>query len=165
MILTLQLAASRLCAALMLGLLAVSGFVAAPVLFAHAGDHQLAGMLAGQIFHLSNLGLLLLAIANAAFWQRLRASGIAIHRSHWLLLTIIALLIATNEWGVAPQMAAIKATAPLGVDALAINDPLRHRFGMLHGISELLHLTAVLASAWLVAIGVERKPWPSEQPA
>jgi len=158
MILALQLAASRLCAALMLGLLVVSGFVVAPVLFAHAGDRQLAGMLTGQIFHLSNLGLLLLATANGAFWLRLRSSGIAIGRSHWLLLAILVLLIAINEWGIAPQMAAIKAASPHGIDTLAIHDPLRSRFGMLHGISEILHLLAMVASAWLVAMGVERKP-------
>jgi len=155
---TLQVAATRLCTALMLGLLVVSGFVAAPVLFAHAGSRQLAGMLAGDIFHIANLGVLLLSIACAGFWWRLRGGEITIQRQHWIMLTLLVLSIATNTWGISPIMEGIKATATHGINALAKSDPLRHRFGMLHGISEMLHLLATLAAAWLVAIGMERKP-------
>ncbi|MDQ6950616.1 MAG: DUF4149 domain-containing protein [Mariprofundales bacterium] len=152
----LQLAATRLCTALILGLLVVSGFVAAPVLFFYAGDRMLAGMLAGHIFHIANLGVILLAVASAGFWFQLRARGFAVQRLHWCLLAIIALSIAINAWGISPQMEIIKAAATQGIDALAANNPLRTRFGMLHGISELLHLLAAVASTWLVAIGLER---------
>ena len=149
----LQRAACRLCLALMLGLLVVSGYVVAPQLFAHASSRMVAGALAGHIFHLANSALLLLALACAAFWLRLQSAGAAIGRLRWLLLAAVAVLVAVNEWGLAPQMEAVKALMPHGYDALAADDPLRARFGMLHGISAMLHLLASLLAAVLVAMG------------
>jgi len=153
---TLQLAACRIALALMLGLLVVSGFVVAPQLFAHAGSRMEAGMLAGHIFHLANVALLLLALAVVAFWLRLQSAGCVVGRWRWGLLVAVAMLVAVNQWGVAPQMEALKALMPAGYDALVADDPLRLRFGMLHGISSILHFVASLLAVVLVGLGVAR---------
>ncbi len=150
----MAVAACRLALALMLGLLVVPGFVVAPQLFAHAASRGVAGMLAGHIFHFANTAILLLALACAAFWLRLRAMKLEIGRWRWALLGLLVLLVAVNQWGLAPQMAALKQMMPHGYDALATDDPLRVRFGMLHGVSSILHLLASLAAAGLVALGV-----------
>jgi len=151
-----QLAASRVCLALILGLLVVSGYVVAPQLFAHASSRMVAGALAGHIFHLANMALLLLALACAAFWLRLQSAGEVIGRVRWGLLAAVALLVAANQWGIAPQMEVLKTLMPQGFDALTSDDPLRIRFGMLHGISAILHLLASLVAVCLVGIGVEK---------
>lgn len=148
--------AVRVCVALMAGLLVVTGFLAAPVLFKFAATRHEAGMLAGHMFHLANLGVLLLAAAVASFWMRMRREA-AIGRWRWVLLALIALPVAVNEFGLAPMMADIKQQ--LGpIDQAAADDPLRVRFGMLHGISSALHLAASLAALGLVAPGAPRKP-------
>ncbi|RMH50074.1 MAG: DUF4149 domain-containing protein [Zetaproteobacteria bacterium] len=152
--LCLAAAGCRLALALMLGLLVVPGFVAAPLLFAHAPSRMEAGMLAGALFHAANQALLLLAAAVAAFWLRLRAAGWPIGRLRWLALLLIVLAVALNLWGLAPAMEALKQAMPHGYDALAPDDPLRRRFALLHGISSSIHLVASLAAALLVALGV-----------
>ncbi|MDQ6964988.1 MAG: DUF4149 domain-containing protein [Mariprofundales bacterium] len=149
----LQLAACRICLALMLGLLVVSGYVVAPQLFAHSSSRMVAGALAGHVFQLANSALLLLALACATFWMRLRSSAVVIGRLRWSLLGAVALLVAINQWGVSPQMEALKELMPQGYDALSATDPLRHRFATLHGISAVIHLIASLLTVTLVGIG------------
>ncbi len=145
----LRAGAGRLALALMLGLLVVPGFLAAPVLFAHLPTRAQAGEIAGVLFHIANRGELLLALAVALFWRG-RAAG----RWRWWPLLLLALLVGVNEFALSPMMADIKAE--MGpIDAVPPDAPLRRRFGMLHGVSEALHLAATLAAAWLAALG-----WP-----
>ena len=119
----------------------------APVLFAHAGSSHLAGMLAGHVFHIGNIAILLLLLAVAGFWWRMGAGRLA-----WLLLFAIAVLVGVNEFGITPVIYHLKAT--LGpIDALPHGDPGRARFGMWHGISELLYMLAGLMAVLLVARG------------
>ncbi len=135
----------------MLGLLVVPGFLAAPVLFAHLPTRAQAGEIAGVLFHIANRGELLLALAVALFW-RSRQAG----KARWWPLLTLALLVAVNEFALAPMMAEIKGR--MGpIDTVPAGSPLRHRFGMLHGVSEALHLAATLCAAWLAARG-----WPRE---
>jgi len=108
------------------------------------------------VFHLANIALLLLALACATFWLRLQSAGITVGRLRWGLLAAVALLVAGNQWGVSPQMETVKALMPQGYDALASDDPLRLRFGMLHGISAILHLLASLLAVALVGLGGEK---------
>lgn len=138
----------RLCLALMLGLLVVSGYLVAPLLFKFAGSQQLAGMLAGHIFHSANLGILFLAAATAAFWLRMESQG----KWRWGLLLALVVLVAVNEFALTPKMAALKA-AMGPIDLLPKDHPQRAEFGMWHGISAVLHLAASLAAVWLVALG------------
>ena len=143
----------RLCLALILALLVVPGFVVAPILFAKAGSIYLAGMLAGDIFHVANRTIVILVLAVATFWWRQGGAG----RSSWLLLGLVLLLVVVNEWGITPVIEALKAQIGHGFDTLAKGDPLRVRFGTWHGISAVLHLITTLAAAWLVAAGGDRR--------
>jgi len=147
-----RVGAVRLCLALMLGLLAVSGYVVAPVLFARAGSHALAGMLAGQIFHIANIGIVFLAASVTVFWLRMARSGMKIGRLRWLLLLAVAVLVAINEFGITPVIVDLKAQ--MGpIDQVPHDDPVRKLFGMWHGVSAVLHLLATLLAVVLVGLG------------
>ncbi|RMH62439.1 MAG: DUF4149 domain-containing protein [Zetaproteobacteria bacterium] len=144
----LRAGAVRLSLALMFGLLVVSGYVVAPQLFAHAGNRMLAGMLAGHVFHVANIGVMLLGVAVLLFWLRGGAG-----RLSWLLLIVALVLVALNEFVVAPEIQSLKAMAPDGIDALPKEGALHKQFALWHGISAMLHLLASLAMAVLVALG------------
>ncbi|PCI42776.1 MAG: hypothetical protein COB41_08810 [Proteobacteria bacterium] len=144
----LRMGAIRLCLAMMLGLLMVSGYVVTPILFAKAESSMQAGMLAGHIFHMVNIGVLFLAAAVASFWMRSHTAG----RLNWVLLLLIVLLISINEFGISPLIQGIKDSVD-AIDALAKDDPQRVQFGMYHGVSAVCHLLASLMAALLVALG------------
>ena len=130
--------------ALILGLLVVPGYVVAPVLFAEAESSQVAGMLAGQVFHVANLFVLVLAAAVAIVWWRRRTP-----RSLWILLGALALIIIVNEFAIAPHMAALKEQAG-DIMSLPGEHPLRSSFGIWHGVSSALHLVATLTAGALM---------------
>jgi len=144
----IRMGAIRLCLTMMLGLLVVSGYVVTPILFTKADSSMQAGMLAGHIFHIVNIGVLFLAVAVASFWMRSHAAG----RLNWILLLLIILLISINEFGISPLIQSIKDSSG-AIDALAKDDPQRMQFGMYHGISAVCHLLASLMAALLVALG------------
>jgi len=148
----IRMGSLRLCLALMFGLLVVSGYVVAPVLFAEAGSRMLAGHLAGSVFHLANRGFLFLAAAVIVFWLRMGRDGALAGRLRWALLLVAAALIAGNAFAVAPVIADLKAQMGV-IDELAADDPQRHAFGLWHGVSAIVHLLATLATALLVALG------------
>ncbi|MDQ6970754.1 MAG: DUF4149 domain-containing protein [Mariprofundus sp.] len=168
----IRIGAVRLCLALMLGLLVVSGYVVAPVLFANAGSSTLAGALAGDVFHVANRGIIFLAVAVMVFWFRMRKSGLEIGRLRWILLLLVTALIAGNEFAIAPIIAELKSHIA-SFDALAADDPQRQLFGVWHGVSAIIHLLASICAAVLVALGATRpvqyeeleKPTEPEQAA
>jgi len=141
----------RLSLAMIFGLLVVSGFVVAPVLFSALDTHT-AGLVAGKIFHVANIGILLLSATVAAFWLRSAPMGWL----NWSLLALLVLLVCANEFAIAPVMQTLKDTAG-DISALAKSDPQRVQFGILHGISEIVHLLAALMALLLVAMGGESK--------
>jgi len=140
----------RLALAMVLALLVVPGYVAAPVLFADLDSRALAGRLAGAMFHIGNQTILILLFALAAFWWR-RAAG----RWRWGMLFFVTVAVALNEFGLRPVMEHLKQ-AMGSIDAVPVMDPMRRAFGMWHGISAILHLLASLAATGLVALGWER---------
>jgi len=141
----LRAGTARVCLALMLGLLIVPGYVVVPILFAHAGSHALAGMLAGHIFHAANLGILALALGVAAMWLW---SGHGC-RMLWGLLLAVVFLVALNEFWVAGVIGDLK-NAMGSVEATPPDDPLRQRFGIWHGVSSLMHLFSSLLTLGLL---------------
>ncbi len=112
------------------------GYIAAPVLFSAQPDRQLAGMLAGEMFHwVSFIGLVcgaVLVLLNRRQPRRL------------MLLAVMLVLVALSEFALTPQMAALKASGLLPGSEEA------SRFGLLHGVSSSLYLITSLAVAWLV---------------
>jgi len=146
----IRIGAVRLCLAMMLALLVVPGYIVAPVLFSAADSQALAGELAGKVFHISLISLLFMAAAVAAFWLRMRAGNVG--RLRWILLLLLAVLVAVSAFVLAPLMADIKAQ--MGpIDLVAKGDPARQMFGLYHGISAVMHLLASVLSALLVALG------------
>ncbi len=151
----IRMGSVRLCLALMLGLLVVSGYVVVPVLFAKAASHALAGALAGAIFHVANMGIVFLAAAVMVFWMRMAKSGMVIGRLRWSLLLLVAVLVVVNEYGITPVIADLKAQ--MGpIDLVADTDPLRKTFGIWHGVSALIHMCAAIAATLLVALGAAK---------
>ena len=148
----LRIGTLRLCLALMLGLLAVPGYIVAPVLFAKAGTVSMAGMLAGEVFHVTNMGLILLSVVVIALWLRMRSRGMEVGRMRWSLLLLLAALIVTNEYGISPIQADLKAQVG-SMDLVAKDDPIRQQFGIWHGVSAVLHLISAIAAAAMVALG------------
>jgi len=149
----MRIGAARLCLAMLLALLVVPGYVVAPVLFAKAGSASQAGMLAGEVFHVANIAILLLAVSLAFFWKCMQGQATKSSRWRWLLLFSVAALVAVNEFALAPVMADLKIQ--MGpIEDVARDDPQRQLFGMWHGISAVLHLLATGMAVLLVALGV-----------
>jgi hypothetical protein len=148
----LRAAAVRLALAMMLGLIVVSGYVVTPLLFAELATSAEAGRVAGELFHLVNVGVLILAAAVAGFWIRIKELG----RLNWSMLMAVVLLLALNEFILFPQLAEIKAQ--IGpIDQLAADDVRRGEFGTLHGVSAALHLLTAVASTILVMLGGDKR--------
>jgi len=141
----------RLSLALVLALLIVPGYVVVPVLFASLDSHALAGHLAGNIFHITNRGILLLLLAVTAFWWK-RGVG----RWRWIMLAVVACLVGVNEFLLSPVLETLKS-AMGSIDVLPAGDPKRVEFGIWHGVVSILHLLATLAAAVLVWSGCGRE--------
>jgi hypothetical protein len=102
----------------------------------------------GTYFTIANSGVLLLGAATAAFWLRMGGTG----KLRWGLMLLLLVLVAVNEFGLAPIMADIKAE--LGaLDTLPKDDPGRASFAMWHGISAVCHLLASITAVMLVVLG------------
>ncbi len=121
----------------MLGLLVVPAYVVAPILFAELESMQ-AGAIAGKIFHISSIAVLIFAVAAAVFAYRIRAQKMT-----WYLLGFVALMVATNAFAVSAMMAAIKAEAG-DISALPKDDPMHLAFAFWHGIGSVMQLISSL---------------------
>ena len=105
------------------------GYIAAPTLFATLDDRAMAGMLAGEMFHIINwlglvCGISLLIITVKRYgrvWQ------------FWVLL-IMVLIVVNNEFVLQPMMADLKTQGLIDGSAA------KSRFGVLHGVASLLYL-------------------------
>jgi len=129
------------------GSLLAIGYLAVPVLFHALDDRQLAGQLAGQMFHIVNLiGMLSGPVLLVLSYLQNRQGFLRLKRSYlimaMLLLTLIAMFVLQ------PQMEAIKAQ--VGWHDIA---GLKARFGQLHGISSVLYLLSTIFGVVLVISG------------
>jgi membrane-associated HD superfamily phosphohydrolase len=126
------------------GSLLAIGYLAVPVLFHALDDRQLAGQLAGQMFHIVNLigllsGVALLLLAYVQGQQKTFRQKRTYLIVAMLLLTLITMLVLQ------PQMEAIKAQ----VDWHDVSE-LKSRFGLLHGVSSVLYLLTSIIGVMLV---------------
>ena len=143
--------AEQLLLTIWVGSLLAIGYLAAPVLFYTLDDRQLAGELAGHMFHIVNLiGLVCgLSLLLLAFIQN-RPSYLRQWR-HYTLLMMLGLIIIAM-YVLQPQMAAIK-----GQIAWQEVVELKAAFGKLHGISSILYMLTSLMGIVLVVMGVNRE--------
>ncbi|WP_157753678.1 DUF4149 domain-containing protein [Ghiorsea bivora] len=133
----------KLSLALVLGLLLVPAYVVAPVLFTELESVQ-AGLIAGKIFYMSNLAILILLVSAAVFAYRIQ-----VKKSTWYLLGLVGFMVAINVFGVTNMMSMIKAEAG-DISALADDDPLRWAFAFWHGMGSILQLISSLLVVVLV---------------
>ena len=140
-------AAERVLATFWIGGLWIVGYAVAPALFSLLDDRQLAGMLAGQMFHImSYVGLL---AGSLLLISLLLSAGSSWQRSWrvWVLLAMLALVIV-GGFILQPMMQELK------LQELIPGSEQATRFRLLHGISSLLYLLTSLLGLALVAVGV-----------
>jgi len=145
----------KLSLALMLALLIVPAYVVAPVLFAELTSAQ-AGLIAGKIFHVSNLAFLILCVAAALFARRL-----GVTKATWYLLLAVTLMVAINVFGVSTMMTMIKTEAG-DISLLSKEEPLRWAFAFWHGLGSILQLLTSILVVTLVMKNHQKVPDTSE---
>lgn len=131
----------RVLIALWVGALWTVGFMVAPVLFAELDRHT-AGSLAGILFRYQNAAGLIIGA-----WLLLRNRLTSQSPLPALLLGLMLLLILINQFGFAPEIAALREMGFVaGSEAAA-------RFGLLHAAASVLYLINALFGVTLVIIG------------
>lgn len=135
----------RILLTLWVGSMWTAGYIIAPLLF-NTLDREMAGNIAGKVFTVTSyVGLvcgvlLLLAALYQSGNQWLRQWRI------WAIISMLA-LIAVGQFGLQPQMAALKLQGITEGSAAAI------QFGRLHGIASSLFLVTSLLGLALVIAG------------
>jgi hypothetical protein len=121
------------------------GYLAVPILFAALDSRIQAGAIAGVMFtRLAWIGLACGAVILLLQW---RAGGRGLPRIALGCVLAMLVITAIGEFGVGPQMAALKAQVVPGAE---MADALRARFGMWHGVSSSLFLLASMLGALAV---------------
>ncbi len=141
--------AALLCMTLWVGSLWGVGFLAVPVLFEAQPDKMLAGMLAGLMFTLvAYLGIACASYLLAHMAVRFRRR--AFRQPAFLLVAAMLLLVLVSQFGIQPQMAALKAQA-LPNDVM--HSIYAARFDTLHHVASALYVAKALLGAALVIFG------------
>ena len=122
------------------------GYLAAPLLFATLPDRTLAGTIAGSLFRAEAwlslaCGILLMAIFRSDTTLQSRAICIRI---------VIGMLVCVvvGYFGLQPFMAEIRAAAAQAGGVM--DDAMRMRFGVLHGVASIIYLLQSVAAIVLV---------------
>lgn len=123
----------------------------APAVFRTAGDPSTAADIVGAMlarWHYIALAapLLLLAIE----WRRERPFVMAI--------IFAAVVMAGAEGVIDVRIRQMRQSTSIPISSLAPSDPLRQRFGAMHGISTLLLLAQVVAAAVTIVADSDTKP-------
>ena len=123
------------------------GYLVAPVLFATLPDRSLAGSIAGSLFRAQAwlslaCGLLLLLLV----WLNKTAD---IKRTTSVLIVAMLVCVLVGYFGLQPFMAEIRAIA--ASHGGEMDEALRSRFGLLHGVASIIYLVQSLLAAVLVA--------------
>jgi hypothetical protein len=142
-------ALQRLIAALWMG----SAFflmLSASAAFRAAGNTSMAADVVGAI--LTRWHYIALAAPLALFALELRRA-----RPLILVLLFVAILLAAGQSFVDLSIRAIRQSSPISISALDKTDPIRRRFGALHGLSMVLLLTQAIMAAGVVVAGSGRK--------
>ncbi|WP_104657829.1 DUF4149 domain-containing protein [Ralstonia insidiosa] len=139
----------QLLATVWCGSLWTIGYIVAPTLFTMLEDRQLAGSIAGRLFHAEawiglGVGCLLLLAATA-----LVRRGQAGYKSlRWLVLGMLVCVLV-GYFGLQPFMASLREQA--AAQGLAVGDSAyRAQFGVLHGVSSVFYLVQSLFGLALI---------------
>ncbi len=122
------------------------GYLAAPLLFATLPDRMLAGTIAGSLFRAEAwlslaCGILLLAIfrSDTTLQSRTICTRIVIG---------MLICVVVGYFGLQPFMAEIRAAAAQAGGVM--DDAMRMRFGVLHGVASVIYLLQSVAAIVLV---------------
>lgn len=138
-----------LVATLWAGSLWTIGFIVAPTLFGTLSDRVLAGNIAGSMFRAEAwlsiaCALVLLALLK---WG---AGALELKRRRLLAALVLSMLVCAllSHFGISPLMAELKAQAQ-GSSGL-MDEAMRSRFGMLHGVSTVIFAVQSLLAGVLI---------------
>ena len=138
-------ALQRLIAALWLG----SAFflmLSAQAAFRAAGNTSIAADVVGSM--LTRWHYIALAAPLALFALELRRA-----RPLILIVLFVAIILAAGQSFVDLRIRSIRASSPIAISNLDRTDPVRRRFGALHGLSMVLLLAQTLIAATVVLAG------------
>jgi hypothetical protein len=142
----------RLIAALWLG----SAFflmLSASAAFRAAGNTSIAADVVGSM--LTRWHYIALAAPLALFALELRRA-----RPLILILLFVAIMFAATQSFVDLRIRSMRQASPVAMSELDPTDPVRRRFGALHGLSMVLLLTQALIAAVIVMVPAQRKAEP-----
>ncbi len=145
-------ALQRLIAALWLG----SAFflmLSASAAFRAAGNTSIAADVVGSI--LTRWHYIALAAPLVLFALELRRA-----RPLILIVLFVAIMLAAGQAFVDLRIRAIRQSSPISISELDRTDPVRRRFGALHGISMVLLLSQAILAAAVVLAAHPRKAEP-----
>ncbi len=122
------------------------GYLAAPLFFITLQDRQLAGTIAGSLFRAEAwlslaCGILLLAIFRADPYLPSRKACTRV-------VIGMLLCVVVGYFGLQPFMAEIRAAAAQAGGVM--DEAMRARFGLLHGVASLVYLLQSLLAVLLV---------------
>jgi len=139
------LASERTLLTLWVGSLWAIGYIVTPTLFGLLDDRQMAGRIAGQLFHIiSYIGLGCGVLLLLSVFKRL-----GLHWRVWVLLSML-LLIICMEFVLQPMMEQLK------VQGLVEESAEKAKFRMLHGVSAILYMLNALMGLSLVLFGLQK---------
>ena len=138
-----------LVATLWAGSLWTIGFIVAPTLFATLSDRVLAGNIAGSMFRAEAWLSIACAVVLLALLQW-GAGALEPKRRRLLGALVLAMLVCAllSHFGISPLMAELKAQAQ-GSSGI-MDEAMRSRFGMLHGVSTLIFAVQSLLAGVLI---------------
>jgi hypothetical protein len=122
------------------------GYLVAPVLFASLPDRSLAGSIAGMLFRAQAwlslaCGLLLLLLV----WLD---KSLSPKRTPIILMIAMLACVLVGYFALQPFMAEVRAAA--ANNGGVMDDAMRSRFGMLHGIASVIYLLQSVLAVVLV---------------
>ena len=138
-----------LVATLWAGSLWTIGFIVAPTLFATLSDRVLAGNIAGSMFRAEAWLSIACAVVLLALLQW-SPGALEPKRRRLLGALVLSMLVCAllSHFGISPLMAELKAQAQ-GSSGI-MDEAMRSRFGMLHGVSTLIFAVQSLLAGVLI---------------
>ena len=138
-----------LVATLWAGSLWTIGFIVAPTLFATLSDRVLAGNIAGSMFRAEAWLSIACAVVLLALLQW-SPGALEPKRRRLLGALVLSMLVCAllSHFGISPLMAELKAQTQ-GSSGI-MDEAMRSRFGMLHGVSTLIFAVQSLLAGVLI---------------
>lgn len=131
--------------------------LSAQAAFRAAGNTSTAADVVGSM--LTRWHYIALAAPLALFALELRRA-----RPMILILLFVAIVLAAGQAFVDLRIRSIRASSPVSISSLEKSDPVRRRFGALHGASMMLLLAQTLIAATVVIAGAKIAEAPPAEP-